>query len=56
MVIKYAAVEGWVGPDAVTVVVSHLSPCTQANAISTFNILNQEGRKVAAALLPCGAS
>lgn len=30
--------------------------CLQANAVSTFNILNQEGRKVAGCLLPAGAS
>ena len=28
----------------------------QANAVSTFNILNQEGRKVAGVLLPAGSS
>jgi uncharacterized protein len=26
----------------------------QPNAVATFNILNQEGRKVVAALLPAG--
>ena len=30
--------------------------CLQANAVSTFNILNQEGRKVAGCLLPAGAN
>jgi len=30
--------------------------CLQANAVSTFNILNQEGRKVAGVLLPAGSN
>jgi uncharacterized protein len=30
--------------------------CHQANAASTFNILNEEGRQVAAAMLPQGAT
>ena len=28
--------------------------CMQANAVATFNVLNQEGRKVVGALLPQG--
>jgi len=30
--------------------------CLQANAVSTFNILNQEGRKVAGVFLPAASN
>lgn len=31
-------------------------PGMQANAVATFNVLNQEGRKVVGALLPQGTA